>query len=87
MDLLKTEQGNQHVILFQDLFTKVFLAPDQKSIRIVRLLTVTEEIVPLFRVPEALLSDRGANLLSHLMSDPDLADPVVEDLNTDPDPA
>ena len=58
--------------------TMVFLAPDQKSIRIVRLLTVTEEIVPLFRVPEALLSDRGANLLSHLMSDPDLADPVVE---------
>ena len=70
MDLPKTEQGNQHVIVFQDLFTKfpmVFPAPDQKSIRIVRLLT--EEIVPLFGVPEALLSDRGANLLSHLMAD------------------
>ena len=67
MDLPKTEQGNQHVIVFQDLFTKfpmVFPAPDQKAIHIVRLLT--EEIVPLFGVPEALLSD---NLLSHLMAD------------------
>ena len=45
----------------------VFPTPDQNSIRIVRLLT--EEIVPLFGVPEALLSDRGANLLSHVMSD------------------
>lgn len=30
---------------------------------------MVEEIVPLFEVPEALLSDRGANLLSHLMID------------------
>ena len=28
-----------------------------------------EEVVPLFGVPEALLSDRGANLLSHLMKE------------------
>ena len=27
------------------------------------------KIVPMFGVPEALLSDRGANLLSHLMLD------------------
>ena len=70
MDLPKTEQGNQHAIVFQDLFTKwpmVYPAPDQKAIRIARLLT--EQIVPLFGVPEALLSDRGANLLSHLMTD------------------
>ena len=45
----------------------VFPIPDQKAIRIVRLLV--EEIVPLFGVPEALLSDRGTNLLSHLMLD------------------
>ena len=45
----------------------VFPIPDQKTIRIVRALT--EEIVPLFGVPKALLSDRGANLLSHLMMD------------------
>ena len=34
--------------------------PDQKSQRLVKLLV--EEIVPLFGVPEALLSDRGTNL-------------------------
>ncbi|MBA4719385.1 MAG: transposase family protein, partial [Nitrosopumilus sp.] len=60
----------KHVVVFQDLFTKwpmVFPVPDQKSERIARLLC--EEIVPLFGVPEALLSDRGTNLLSHLMLD------------------
>ena len=45
----------------------VYAVPDQKAIRIAKLLT--EEIVPLFGVPEALLSDRGTNLLSHLMRD------------------
>ena len=28
-----------------------------------------EEIVPMFGVPEALLSDRGTNLMSYLMQD------------------
>ena len=36
-----------------------------KSIRITKLLA--EEVVPMFGVPEALLSDRGTNLLLHLM--------------------
>ena len=45
----------------------VFAIPDQKSERIVRILV--EEIIPLFGVPEALLSDRATNLLSHLMLD------------------
>ena len=45
----------------------MFLVPDQRAERIARLLC--DEIVPLFGVPEALLSDRGANLLSHLMLD------------------
>ena len=70
MDLPKTEQGNKHVIVFQDLFTKwpmVYPAPDQRAHCIARLLA--EEIVPLFGVPECLLTDRGANLLSNLMSD------------------
>ena len=70
MDLPRTDRGNRHVVVFQDLFTKwpmVFAVPDQKAERIARLLC--EEIVPFFGVPEALLSDRGTNLLSHLMLD------------------
>ena len=68
MDLPKTEQGNKHVIVFQDFLTKwpvVMSMPDQKTTRIV----LVEEIIPMFGVPEALLSDRGTNLLSHLMED------------------
>ena len=68
MDLPKTAQGNKHVLVFQDLFTKwpmVFAIPDQKTDRIVRILV--DEIVPFCGVPEALLSDRGTNLLSHMM--------------------
>ena len=41
--------------------------PDQKAIRILRLLV--EEVIPITGVPECLLSDRGTNLLSHLMTD------------------
>ena len=44
-----------------------FPMPDQKSQRIIDLLV--NEVVPLFGVPESLLSDRGTNLLSHLMCD------------------
>lgn len=64
------EMGNKYIIVFQNLFTKwpmVFPAPDQKSERIARLLC--EEIVPMFGVPESLLSDRGTNLVSNLMLD------------------
>ena len=70
MDLPKTERGNKHVIVFQDFLTKwpiVVPMPDQKSSRIVQILV--EEVIPFFGVPEALLSDRGTNLLSHLMRD------------------
>lgn len=70
MDLPCTEQGNKHMIVFQDMFSKwppVFPIPDQRAERIARLLC--EEVLPMFGVPEALLSDRGANLLSHLMLD------------------
>ena len=41
--------------------------PDQKAQRIAQLLVT--EVLPFFGVPEALLSDRGTNLLSHLMKD------------------
>ena len=62
MELPCTRRGNRYVLVFQ-----VSPIPDQKSLRIVKILV--EEIVPLFGVPEALLSDRGTNLLSHLMLD------------------
>lgn len=70
MELPVTEQGNRYVIVFQDFLTKwplVFPAPDQKAIRLARL--VAEEVLPLFGVPDALLSDRGKNLLAHVMQD------------------
>ena len=54
----------------QDLFTKwpmVYAAPDQKATRLTKILV--NKIVPMFGVPEALLSDRGTNLLSYLMQD------------------
>ena len=70
MDLPLTDNGNRHVVVVQDLFTKwpfVFPVPDQKATRLAQL--IAEEVVPWFGVPEALLSDRGANLLSHLVLD------------------
>ena len=70
MDLPRTEKGNKHVLVFQDFLTKwpfVFPMPDQKTHRIVKLLV--EEIIPVIGMPEAFLSDRGTNLLSHLMGD------------------
>ena len=68
MDLPTTQQGNKHMVVFQDFFSKwppVFPVSDQKTATLVQLLT--KEVIPLFGVPEALLSDRGTNLLSHLM--------------------
>ncbi len=70
MDLPKTTSGYKHVLVFQDYLTKwpmVYPLVDQKAHRIVEILV--NEIVPFFGVPEALLSDRGTNLLSHLMRD------------------
>ena len=70
MELPKTDDGNQYVLVFQDFLTKwpfAFPMPDQKASRIAKLLV--REVVPMFGVPESLLSDRGTNLLSHLMQD------------------
>jgi len=57
-------------LVFQDFLSKwpmVYALPDQRTHRIVKILV--EEIIPIFGVPEALLSDRGTNLLSQLMRD------------------
>ena len=65
MDLPLTKHGNRHALVFQGYFSKwpmVYAIPDQKAHRFMQ--TLCEEIVP-----EALLSDNGANLLSHLMRD------------------
>ena len=70
MEVPQTNQGNQYVVMFQDFFTKwpmVFLVPDQKAVCIVRLFA--KELVPVFGVPEALLTDCGTGLLAHLMKD------------------
>ena len=70
MELPQTNHGNKYVLAFQDYLTKWPLAipmPDQKTRRIAELLVT--EVIPLFGVPEALLSDRGTNLLSHFMQD------------------
>ena len=70
MELPLTISGNKYTILFQDLYTKwpmVYATPDQKAEMIAKLLT--QKIVPMFRVPEDLLSDQDINLLSDLMPD------------------
>ena len=70
MELPQTKKGNKYVIVIQDYLTKwplVCAVPNQKTQTVAHVLV--EELVPLFGVPEALLSDRGTNLLSHLMQD------------------
>ena len=39
----------------------------QKAITLAKL--IVEEVIPIIGVPEALLSDRGTNLMSHLVQD------------------
>ena len=73
MELPLTKSGNCYATVLQDFLSKwpfVFAAPDQKdggANRLVHLLT--REIVPVFGVPDTLLSDFGTNLLSHIMRD------------------
>ena len=70
MELPRTRRGNKYVLVLQDYLTKWPLAyalPDQKALTIAHVLV--EEVIPFFGVPEALLTDRGTNLLSHLMKD------------------
>ena len=67
MELPNTDRGNRYVLDFLTKWPMAFPIPDQKSQWIVDLLV--NEVVPLFTVPESLLSDRGTNLLYHLMCD------------------
>ena len=69
-ELPLTTNRNKYAIVFQDLFIKwpmVYTAPDQKATKLAKILV--NEIVPMFGVPKALLSDHGTNLLSCLMQD------------------
>lgn len=45
----------------------MFPVPNQKATTLVKM--IAEEVVPCFGVLESLLSDRGINLLSHLVLD------------------
>ena len=68
VNIMATQQGNKHVVVFQGYAAKwpmAFPVPDQRSQRLAGLLA--EEVIPMFGVPECLLSDCEANLLSHLM--------------------
>lgn len=70
MELPITKQKNKYVLVFQDFLSKwpfVFPMPDQKASRLVKLLV--EKVISIVGVPESLLSDRGTNLLYHLMLD------------------
>ena len=70
MELPVSRRGNRYIIVFQDFLSKwplVFATPDQKAIRIAKLLA--EEVVPNFGCLEALLSDRGVNLLAYIVQD------------------
>ena len=70
MELPKTRRDNKYVLVIQDYLTKWPLAyplSDQKTETIARILV--DDVIPFFGVPEALLTDRGTNLLSHLMRD------------------
>ena len=64
MDLPKTKDGNKHVLVLQGLLPMVYPMPDQKTVRIAK-----KEFIAMFGVSEALLSDRGTNLLSFSMKD------------------
>ena len=65
MELPRTVRGNKYIIVMQDFLTKwplVFPAPAN---RIARLLV--DELLPMFGVPEGLLSDWGTNLLANVV--------------------
>ena len=70
MELPLTSHGNKYVISFVDYLTKwveSFPSDNQTSETIVRLLV--DHVICRHGVPEMLISDRGANLLSTLMKE------------------
>ena len=70
LQLPLTSAGNRYCVVLVDQLTKwpeVFPVPDQTSRTIADILV--RELVPRFGVPATLVSDRGTNLLSNLMTD------------------
>ncbi len=68
MEMPRTRDGNSYVVVFMDYLTKwveAFAIPDQTTETIARLLI--DGVVCRHGVPQELLSDHGANLLSGLM--------------------
>ena len=68
MELPQAVNGNKYVISFVDYLTKwveSFPSDNQTGETIVKLLV--DHVICRHAVPEALISDRGANLLSTLM--------------------
>ena len=63
--VLSKELGNCR--RFPDQMADGLPALDQKAIRLAWL--VAEEVLPQFGVPDVILSDRGTNLLAHVMED------------------
>ena len=70
LQLPRSYDVNQYAVVFVDYLTKwpeVFPTKDQTALTIARLLV--DQIVARHGVPSDLLSDRGANFLSHLMQE------------------
>ena len=70
MELPRTESGNLYVISLVDYLTKwveSFPTDNQRSETIIKLLI--DHVICRHGVPEALVSDRGPNLLSTLMQE------------------
>ena len=70
LQLPKTVNGNQYVIVFMDYLTKwpeAFAAADQTAETIARLFV--EQIICRHGIPQELLSDRGQNFLSNLIQE------------------
>ena len=70
LQLPRSYDGNQYAVVFVDNLTKwpeVFPTKDQTALTIARLLV--EKIISRLGVLSDLVSDRGANFLSHLLQE------------------
>ena len=70
MEMPLTQDGNRYAVVMMDYLTKWVEAcaiPDQSSVTLAKVLV--DYVICCHGVPNVLLSDRGANLLSNLMLD------------------
>ncbi len=67
MDLPRTEKGNQQVVVFQELSPTGQWYFQYLTKSLSNWKTTRRRIIPVFGVPEALLSDSSAKFLSYLM--------------------